>query len=393
MAWAENDLKTIRKLQTLDAALKERFTARETPVELMILALVCREHLLLLGPPGTAKTQLTQRFTQLVEAQGFHYLITRFTEPSELFGPLDLKQFQEGSYRIRTERMLPQAQVVFLDEVFQGNSAILNTLLTLINERVFYNGSERQLVPLVSLFGASNSLPEDPWLQAFSDRFVLRVQVDPVPDERLDDLIEHGWRMEAAEFKRADRSRDVTLSIEPEVSLNDVLKLYRRLGEVNLNPIRAVYAQVIRELRAEGMEISDRRVVKGLKLVAGAAVLRQSDVAALRDLWPLCHLWTRPEEAQIFREVILPRLPEDDKRVRELPRALGDLTQELARLTAEEAGLSSDASIGAHLMALNRLRKEVQRDFRYETGLKDQLEVAIERVLSRQYERETIGQP
>src|SRR5262249_38162923 len=141
--------------------------------------------------------------TENVDARGFHYLLTRFTEPSELFGPLDLEKFQDGTFHIRTEGMLPEAQIAFLDEVFQGSSAILNSLLTLVNERVFHNGSYRQPVPLITLVGASNSLPDDPAVYAFADRFVLRLQVDRVPDERLDELIGQGWELELARIEAA----------------------------------------------------------------------------------------------------------------------------------------------------------------------------------------------
>ena len=170
---------------TARAQAPAQFDERDEAVDLLTLAAVCQEHLLLIGPPGTAKTELVRRFTELIDAQRFHYLLTRFTEPSELFGPLDLAAFHDRRFHIRTDGMLPTAEIAFLDEVFQGSSAILNTLLTLVNERVFYNGATPQPVPLISLIGASNDLPDDPVLRAFADRFPLRVQVEPVADDGL----------------------------------------------------------------------------------------------------------------------------------------------------------------------------------------------------------------
>src|SRR6266853_46663 len=120
MSLPKPTLRTLQRLRTLQNLLKQLFTDRDTAVDLLVLAALCQEHLLLLGPPGTAKTELLSRFTNLVDARGFHYLLTRFTEPSEIFGPLDLESFQRGTFHIRTAGMLPEAQIVFLDEVFQG---------------------------------------------------------------------------------------------------------------------------------------------------------------------------------------------------------------------------------------------------------------------------------
>jgi MoxR-like ATPase len=141
---SDRQLRTIRSLQAVSRDLDARFVGRGDATALLVLAVVAREHVLLIGPPGTARTDLIQRFAALIQARRFNYLLTRFTEPSEIFGPLDFELFQTGSYQIRTADMLPAAEVVFLDEVFQGSSAILNTLLTLINERRFYNGAKSE---------------------------------------------------------------------------------------------------------------------------------------------------------------------------------------------------------------------------------------------------------
>src|ERR1035438_9024149 len=172
MSWPDEVVHNIRQIEAIKRDLNRVFVARERAIDLLALAAVSHEHLLLIGPPGTAKTAIIRRFCDLVEARGFTYLISRFTEPAELFGPLDLQKFQAGTYEIHTDGMLPSADISFLDEVFQGSSPILNSLLSIINERVFHNGATRQPVPLATLIGASNMLPDDPWLQAFADRFL-----------------------------------------------------------------------------------------------------------------------------------------------------------------------------------------------------------------------------
>ena len=310
MTWPKTTLDVIHRLDVIRKDLADQFYLRSEAVDVLALGAVCHEHTLLLGPPGTAKTDLVSRFAALVDAPRFHYLLTRFTEPAELFGPMDLSRFQAGEYHVRTDGMLPRASIAFLDEVFQGGSAILNTLLTLVHERVFYNGAAREPVPLISLIGASNDLPEDAMLRAFSDRFVLRVHVAPVPDDGLKHLLDRGWDLELRrltdERRAADGQKALALPLLKEQQIRD---LYHQLPEVKLDALRPdLHEQILRELRAEGVELSDRRLVKGLKLVAGAALLAGRDEAAIADLWPLYHVWSRVADAAIFRSTIEPHL-------------------------------------------------------------------------------------
>ena len=158
---------------------------RETLVELCGLATVAGEHVLVIGPPGTAKSEAVRRVARAIGGRYFEYLLGRFTEPSEIFGPVDLRKLREGVVETETRGMLPEAEVAFLDEVFQGSTAILNTLLGLLNERSFRRGHTHLQVPLRVCVGASNALPSDEALAAFADRFLVRVFVEPVPDPQL----------------------------------------------------------------------------------------------------------------------------------------------------------------------------------------------------------------
>lgn len=298
MSWPEETTRTVNLLAAVERKLDGWFVGRGAAVRLMVLAAVCQEHLLLIGPPGTAKTDLISRFCGLVSATQFRYLLTRFTEPSEIFGPLDFQQFQAGTYRIRTTGMLPEADIVFLDEVFQGSSAILNTLLAVLNERSFDNGGTRQPARLVSLFGASSELPDDPALLAFADRFLLRLEVEPVARIRLHELLDRGWQHQTEQLGGGG------VNTSPLVSVSDLAKLTRQLRHVRLTEVRSRYADVVAELVARGVALSDRRIVRGLKLVAGAALLRGADVAHARDLWPLRHIWTEPGDAEVTKGVL-----------------------------------------------------------------------------------------
>lgn len=347
---SDRQLRTIRSLQAVSRDLDARFVGRGDATALLVLAVVAREHVLLIGPPGTAKTDLIQRFAALIQARRFNYLLTRFTEPSEIFGPLDFELFQTGSYQIRTADMLPAAEVVFLDEVFQGSSAILNTLLTLINERRFYNGAKSESTPLISLFGASSELPDDPALRAFSDRFLLRLELEPVGAARLPELLDRGWEQER--HRQREGGEPPALLIEDLRSLSDVV------GEVDLQPVRGILADLISELLAQGVTLSDRRIVRTQKLVAAAALLREDGSARPRDLWPLAHLWTEQSDAALVKDTVYERVTADGGEPmipRRSPAELEALAQHEAALVLNREGVVTRGSVISALRGINEL--------------------------------------
>src|SRR5438270_13316959 len=178
--------------------LKERFVGRDEVIDLISLALVAGEHLFLHGPPGTAKSALIRHFAGAVQGRYFEYMLTRFSEPNEIFGPVDIARLREGTVVTVTTGMLPEAEFVFLDELFNANSAILNNLLTVLNERVYRRGAESHALPMLSLFSASNYLPDDEALRALFDRFLLRCHVDQLRRDAMPRLRLVGWELERA---------------------------------------------------------------------------------------------------------------------------------------------------------------------------------------------------
>ncbi|RKG98785.1 AAA family ATPase [Corallococcus sp. CA053C] len=264
---------------------------REAMVELVALSAVAGEHLLVIGPPGTAKSEAVRRTARALGGSYFEYLLGRFTEPSEIFGPVDLRKLREGVVETETAGMLPEAEVAFLDEVFLGSTAILNTLLGLLNERTFRRGHTRMQCPLRVCVGASNALPEDDALAAFSDRFLARIFVEPVPDPRLEELLAGG----------ASLWRDAAPRVASLESLDVVANAAR---DADLAPVRPHLAQALRTLRAAGIALSDRRAVKVQRLVAAAAALAGRATPGVSDLWPLVYAVPTKEAQALARDVL-----------------------------------------------------------------------------------------
>jgi len=195
------------RLHEVADTLDGQFLGKSEVIRLLLIAVVAREHLVLIGPPGTAKSALLRALAELLDARYFEYLLTRFTEPNEIFGPVDIAAFREGNYRRRTEGMLPEAEVVFLDEVFKSNSAILNALLSLLNERRFTSGGRVIECPLISAFGASNEVPSDESLAALFDRFLLRVRSDNLDAYHFNELLAVGIQHEPWQARTAGERR------------------------------------------------------------------------------------------------------------------------------------------------------------------------------------------
>src|SRR5436305_7908924 len=215
-----------QRLQRFRTSLARFFVAKQELIDLVLVAAVAQEPLLLVGPPGTAKSDLVLKFKDalgLGEGDYFEYMLTRFTEPSEIIGPIDINRLREGRYVRREQGKLPTARLAFLDEIFKSNSAILNILLTIINERKFYQDGVPEPVRLRVLFAATNEVPEQRELAALKDRFVLKAESRSVQDEHFNELIDAGLRSEVY------RSLGQKPWCEGHCSLEDVLKASRYL--------------------------------------------------------------------------------------------------------------------------------------------------------------------
>lgn len=333
--------------------LKQDFVAKDQIIDLMLVSVITREHLLLIGPPGTAKSELVKRFVRLLGAHNnsgelFEYMLTRFTEPNEIFGPVNIKEFQAGTFTRNIARALPEARIAFLDEIFKANSAILNSLLTILNERMYFNGLEQTQVPLLSMFGAANDVPDTGDLAALYDRFLLRARTDNVEERRVRDLLTAGWSIERERI-RLGRAEEIAPVFD---SLERLTPLYDALERIDLEPIFDTYGALLHQIRAEGISISDRRAIKVLKLIAASTLLRGEQHASPADFWVLLHVWNRPEQESTLRALVAPIVEQAGGLPMHDTRSLDDLADDLTRLEKRVAGLSPDTHTDARRVSI-----------------------------------------
>jgi MoxR-like ATPase len=358
------DTRLAARFQEAARQMEQHFLDKQEVIRLLLVSVAAGEHMLLVGPPGTAKSALVRTFARLIDARYFEYLLTRFTEPNELFGPVDIRAFREGHYTRKTETMLPEAEMVFLDEIFKSNSAILNSLLTILNERKFANGSKIVNVPLLSMFGASNEVPNDDNLAAIFDRFLLRVVSDNLDSYHFHNLIAKGIANEAALLTgKANIGK-------PLFSSRDLHELHKRFDQhlAFSEDFLSKYKGLIFQIRSEGISVSDRRVVKLLKLFAASAVVDGRDQANDSDFFILKHIWNNLDQTEILEEIVSPVV---DRHYREHPNerrfaagqiGLDDLLGELQiireLLTSGEA--LSDIQLFSQLKNLNEIKAALQ---------------------------------
>ncbi len=218
------------RVNNLRRDLHRYWVDKEALIDLMAICCVAQEPLLLVGKPGTAKSDLVVKFVQALgmdtnSEDYFEYMLTQFTEPGEIVGPIDINVLKEGRYVRRIAGKLPRAKVVFLDEIFKSNSAILNTLLTVINERKFYQDGKPTKVPMRMLFAATNEIPDNAELAALRDRFTLKAESRSVRSYAFDELLAKGMQNEVykAQKQRPWANR---------ASLEDFLKLKAYLDHI-----------------------------------------------------------------------------------------------------------------------------------------------------------------
>jgi len=263
----------LNKIQDAEKYLNQKFLERDEIIHMMFVCLIARQHMLLIGLPGTAKSALITSFSKLIEGGSyFQWLLTRFTTPEELFGAVSFKELEQGVYKRNTAGKLPEANITFLDEIFKPTSAILNALLTLINERVFYNGESPVKTPLMSVFGGSNEYPEEgEGLEALFDRFLVRFELDYITENN--------------NFFSLLANDGVYVQEPTKLTIGEVEQLQMAAENIMIpDEILQVIVKMREKLANDGIRPSDRRFIQSLSLLRANALLSKRSEVTIQDL-------------------------------------------------------------------------------------------------------------
>lgn len=300
-------MKIKERIQLLLEDMNRGVYEKETEIGLSLLAALAGESILLLGPPGVAKSMVARRLKRaFVNAKAFEYLMSRFSTPDEIFGPVSISRLKSSDkYERSIDGYLPTADVVFLDEIWKAGPAIQNTLLTVINEKLFRNGDMELKLPLKLLVAASNELPtQDEGLEALWDRFLIRVVSTCVKQEEsfrqmlLDDSDEEEttsrWQISNEEYNEWQKKiKQITIS--PEV-LSCITTIRKNLEKVEIEG-----SEVHRTIY-----VSDRRWKNIVRLLKTSAFIHNREEVDMIDMLPIYHcLWNEPDECEDVRRILI----------------------------------------------------------------------------------------
>lgn len=346
------------KLQNFRGALNNAYLERDVVIDGLLATLLSKQNAFLLGVPGTGKSDLVRAICNGVkDARYFGYLLTPTSDPSEVFGPVAVTKLLKDEYERDVTGYLPDAHIAFTDELFRGSSAILNSLLTLLNERTFNNGKENIKTPIQSVIAATNSWPEEESLQAFADRFLFRPTVEllrkPVSKRRLDE-----WGLGLKQ--RPD--------VGEHLSLDELTALQKAAEEVSVSDdFLDKFGSVWEMLQQRAIVISDRRRIQILKFLRAWALVQGDD-----ELFPehmhnsLIHIvYTTPEDKEIIREVIEQEIPTAEK-------VFGDAKRAAAGIMAEYTSNAHRAK-NKNLNELNDFVMLLRKYYKDMTTVKDKV--------------------
>ena len=291
---------------------------KETEISLSLLAALAGESIILLGPPGVAKSMVARQLkTAFREAQSFEYLMSRFSTPDEIFGPVSIQKLKTSdTYERAVEGYLPTADVVFLDEIWKAGPAIQNTLLTVINEKIFRNGNREMHLPLKLLVAASNELPaKGEGLEALWDRFVIRIESRPIK-------LEKNFRAMLLEVKSEERGvKKQSSAAEGKANSNAITaeeyaEWTERIGKIGVKiEVLDAISAIRKSLRTVNVDeaaerrniyVSDRRWKNIVRLLRTSAFMQDREEVDICDLLPIYHcLWQEPEERDAIRNIVI----------------------------------------------------------------------------------------
>tara|TARA_X000001036_G_scaffold97350_1_gene90194 strand:- start:2559 stop:3740 length:1182 start_codon:yes stop_codon:yes gene_type:complete len=344
------DTTTFTDLQNFRTQLNNAFLERTDVIDGIIAAIITEQNCFLFGAPGTGKSELVRQVAKgFNNSKFFSYLLSPTTDPSELYGPVAVSKLLKDEYTRDVKGYLPDSNIAFLDELFRGSSAVLNSLLQILNERTFNNGKELIQTEIKSVVAATNSFPSDESLQAFCDRFLFRPTVSglkkPTNKRKL-----YSWALKGG---RPDISSGLTLE--------SISKLQTAAAEITVtDTFIDVFTECIDMLEGRGVFVSDRRRVQILKFLRGWAVVQGEDSLLPEYLHStLPHIvYQTEEDVATIKEVVDQCVPTADKFLRSVQRASTGLMNEYNSLRTKQIDRISELSI--HVGKLKQLHNDLK---------------------------------
>lgn len=365
------------KMQQIYVEMNNLFVERDELIKIMQLAIATGTNLLMLGPPGTAKSAITYELCGRIEnANYFQWMLNKTSDPSEVFGPFSVKEMENDKFLRITTGKLPEAHIAFMDEVFKSNAPTLNALLTIMNEHIFYNDGKPQPVPLISMFGASNEPPEDETLDAMYDRFIFRMNVQYIHD--------------AANKKRMHsnyidgRAGLLGLAAKTTISLTELQTLQQAAKAVRVpKDVINKFIRLINDLDRQAIHVSDRRQNECFKIMQGSAVLRGSNVVGLDDFKSLIYvLWEKEEHIPLIESAILKMVNPYDDRFKELKENFNQVKTDIDGITdssqKSKKAIESKGVIEKIVGKVNKLINEASKNGKDTTEFTDFRDMMIQ---------------
>ena len=291
----------ISEINSLRGFLNSFIIGRESEIEVLILALVSKEHAILVSEPGTGKSMIIKLLAQMFSVPYFEYQIHERTTLAELFGIPNIKLMREqGILKFNTTGKLPEARLAFLDEIFKSSSSLRNALLKLLNEREFFDGTKIIKTPLWSCLSASNEVPKN-IRDAFWDRIVLRIFSEPLPMEKWKLYLKKYWDIHQPSFQKKI----------PKYDFATIENLHSILYAVDISPIWDKLVEIYAKVKRENIWFSNRRMGRAQKIIASSSLLDNRMTASFEDLFVLKYILPNNSKevdivVKILEDLILP---------------------------------------------------------------------------------------
>lgn len=348
-------------IQQISIELNNLFVERDDLVKIMMLAITTGTNVLMLGMPGTAKSDITNELCSRIEnANYFSWLLNKTSDPSEILGSFSIKQMENDKFLRITTGKLPEAHIAFMDEVYKSNAPTLNALLTIMNEHIFYNDGKPNKIPLISLFGASNEPPEDETLNALHDRFIFRINVQYVKDASNKKRMHNNYI-----DKRAGL---LGLAGKTTITLQELQELQKATMTVKVHKdIINKFISLINQLDKQAIHVSDRRQNECFKVLQGSAVLRGANAVGLDDFKSLIYvLWEKEEQIPIIESAIMKMVNPFDDRFNEIKENFNQIKSDIDGCSDQQQkmqkSLESKSNIEKLVSKVNKVINEASKN-------------------------------